>query len=68
MAVGDDDFICDKVSEADRIAKNRSSSTEIVIKDAGHFCWFEQPKQFYHSCGEWLRKQGIKKQNQEQLK
>lgn len=62
VVVGDDDFVCDKVSEADRIAKNISSSFEIVIKNAGHFCWFEQPEQFYHDCGEWLKKQGIKRQ------
>lgn len=63
VVVGDDDFICDKVSEADRIAKNISSSHEIVIKNAGHFCWFEQPEQFFHDIGEWIEKQGIKKQN-----
>jgi proline iminopeptidase len=63
VVVGDDDFICDKVSQADRIAKNISSSSEIVIKNAGHFCWFENPKQFYNDCGAWLKKQGINKQN-----
>ena len=61
VVVGDDDFVCDKVSQADRIAKNISSSSEIVIKNAGHFCWFEQPKQFYDACENWLQKQGIKK-------
>ena len=59
VVVGDDDFICDKVSQSDRIVKNIPSSYEIVIKDAGHFCWFEQPGQFYSECGSWLRKQGV---------
>ena len=62
VVVGDDDFICDKVSQADRIARDIPSSTEIVIKDAGHFCWFEQPKQFYNDCEVWLKKQGVEKQ------
>jgi len=58
--VGDDDIFCDQVSQADRISKNISSSTEIVIKDAGHFCWIEQPGQFFSECLAWLRKQSIK--------
>ena len=62
VVVGDDDFVCDKVSQADRIAKNVSSSSEIVIKNAGHFSWFEQPEQFYHDCEEWLKEQGVKRQ------
>lgn len=62
VVVGDDDFICDKISQADRIARNIPSSSEIVIKDAGHFSWFEQPKQFLDDCELWLKKQGVKKQ------
>jgi proline iminopeptidase len=62
VVVGDDDFVCDKVSQADRIAKNINSSSEFVVKNAGHFCWFEQPDQFYHDCEEWLKKQGVKRQ------
>jgi proline iminopeptidase len=63
VVVGDDDFICDKISQADRIAKNIPSSSQIVIKDAGHFSWIEQPKQFLDGCEQWLKKQGVKKQN-----
>ena len=63
VVVGDDDFVCDKVSQADRIVKNISSSTEIVIENAGHFCWFEQPGQFFRDCGNWLETKGVKKQN-----
>ena len=61
VVVGDDDFVCDKISQADRIVRNIPSSSEIVVKNAGHFCWFEQPEQFYHDCEAWLIKQGIKK-------
>jgi pimeloyl-ACP methyl ester carboxylesterase len=63
VVVGDDDFICDKISQADRIAKNIKNSTEIVIKDAGHFCWVEQPVQFFNDCESWLKKQGLREQN-----
>jgi len=62
IVVGDDDFICDKISQANRIAKNIKNSTEIVIKDAGHFSWVEQPKQFFSDCTKWLKKQGLKEQ------
>lgn len=60
VVVGDDDFICDRVSQADRIAKNISSATEIVIKDAGHFSWIEQPQPFFTDCISWLKKQRLK--------
>lgn len=63
IVVGDDDFVCNKISQADRIAKNIKNSTEIVINDAGHFCWIEQPEQFFRDCGNWLKKQGLKEQN-----
>ncbi len=60
VIVGDDDFICDKVSQADRIAKNIPSATELVIKDAGHFPWAEQPEEFDNGCSAWLKKQKLK--------
>jgi pimeloyl-ACP methyl ester carboxylesterase len=63
VVAGDDDFVCDRVSQADRIVKYIDNSTEIVIKDAGHFSWVEQPVQFYNDCGNWLKKQGLKEQN-----
>jgi pimeloyl-ACP methyl ester carboxylesterase len=62
VAVGDDDFICDKVSQGDRIAKNIPGSSELEIRDVGHFSWFEPPQQFLAGCEPWLEKQGIKKQ------
>ena len=63
VVVGDDDFVCDKVSQADRIVQHIKNSSEIVIKDAGHFCWIEQPVQFFNDCERWLKEQGLKKQN-----
>ncbi len=60
VVVGDDDLFCDKISQADRIVKNIPSSTEIVIKDAGHFCWVEQPTQFFSECTAWLKDQKLK--------
>jgi pimeloyl-ACP methyl ester carboxylesterase len=62
VIVGDDDFICPRASGADRIAKDIPNSTEIVIKDAGHFCWIEQPQQFFPACEKWLSKNGVKRQ------
>lgn len=59
IVVGDDDSFCPKVSQADRIAKNIPSSTEIVIKEAGHFPWIEQPEQFFSECEQWLKKQKL---------
>ena len=59
IVVGDDDIICDKISQSDRIAKNIPSATEIVIKDAGHFCWVEQPAQFFTDTEKWLKKQKL---------
>jgi proline iminopeptidase len=67
VVVGDDDFDCDKISQADRIAKNISTSYEIVIKDAGHFCWFEQPSRFFDAVEGWLKKQGVKQQSEAAL-
>jgi pimeloyl-ACP methyl ester carboxylesterase len=63
VVVGDDDFICDKVSQSDRIAKDIKNSHEIVIKDAGHMPWIEQPTQFFDECIQWLKNQGLKEQN-----
>jgi len=57
IIVGDDDFICDKVSQSDRIHQGIASSTLLVIRDAGHFCWIEQPEQFFFGCIAWIKAQ-----------
>ena len=59
IVVGDDDFVCNKVSEADRIHNDIPKSEEIVIKDAGHFNWVEQPTQFFADTEKWLKKQDL---------
>jgi Predicted hydrolases or acyltransferases (alpha/beta hydrolase superfamily) len=59
IIVGDDDFICDRISQADRITKNILNASEIVIKDAGHFSWIEQPTQFFIEIEKWLKKQKL---------
>lgn len=60
VVAGDDDFICDPVSQAGRIHQNIPSSTLVLIKDAGHFPWIEQPTQFFRDCTTWLKKQNLK--------
>jgi proline iminopeptidase len=62
VVVGDDDFICDRVSQADRITRNIPSADEIVIANAGHFCWFEKPGLFFPAVEGWLKKQKVKLQ------
>ena len=59
IVVGDDDFICDKVSQADRIHNKITKSDEIIIKDAGHFSWIDQPTQFFADTEKWLKKQKL---------
>jgi proline iminopeptidase len=61
--VGDDDFICDKISQTDRAVKKVPTSYEIVIKDAGHFPWIEQSQQFFDQSAEWLIKQNLVQHN-----
>jgi len=56
VITGDDDFICDKVSQADRIHANIASSDLIVVKDSGHFPWIEQPSQFFSETLQWVKK------------
>ncbi len=59
IIVGDDDFICDKTSQADRAVKFMPTSTELVIRDSGHFPWIEQPQQFFDQTTAWLTKQKL---------
>lgn len=54
VVVGDDDFICDPVSQAARIVERITGSTLAVIEDSGHVPWAEQPERFAAACDEWL--------------
>lgn len=62
VVTSDDDFIADKISQGDRIHKNIPDSDEIVIKDAGHFSWVEQPAQFFDEVTKWLQMQKLNPQ------
>ena len=63
VLVGDDDFICDQKSQADRIVKNINDAIKITVPNAGHFSWYENPKVFYGKLGNWLLKHNVKKQD-----
>lgn len=62
VLAGDDDFICNTVSQGDRIHENIPGSDEIIIKKAGHFAWVEQPAQFFDEVISWLKKQNLAEQ------
>lgn len=55
VIAGDDDFICDPVTQAARIAARVPDSTLEVIPDCGHVPWIEQPDAFDRVCDGWLR-------------
>lgn len=57
---GDDDFICDSVSQAERIHDSIKSSTLAIVKDSGHMPWIEQPEQFATACESWFKAQQLK--------
>jgi proline iminopeptidase len=54
---GDDDFICDHISQATRIHKEIKSSELAIIHNSGHLPWKEQPAAFDKACSAWIRKQ-----------
>ncbi|GAB3605168.1 alpha/beta fold hydrolase [Conyzicola nivalis] len=54
IIVGDDDFICDPVSQGARIHERVRDSTLAVIHACGHVPWIEQPSEFDRVCDEWL--------------
>ncbi|MFN8432077.1 MAG: alpha/beta hydrolase [Spirosomataceae bacterium] len=55
VIVGDDDFICDQVSHASRIHKGIKKSHLLVVKNAGHFIWIEQPEAFFGEINNWMK-------------
>ncbi|WP_121809282.1 alpha/beta fold hydrolase [Mucilaginibacter kameinonensis] len=61
IIVGDDDFICDPVSQAARIRANIANSKLAVISNCGHMPWIEQPAEFYEQCETWFSEQQLKK-------
>ena len=59
VITGDDDFFSGK-SAADRIISQMKPATELIIKDAGHLCWIEQPDAFFTASSKWLMEQNVK--------
>ena len=53
VVVGSHDFICSPL-HAHRLHMGIAGSKLILIEKAGHFCWFEQPDQFFSKVKEGL--------------
>lgn len=56
---GDDDFICDHISQSDRIHGQIKSSELVILKNCGHMLWIEQPEAFNSAFEDWFRKQHL---------
>jgi proline iminopeptidase len=54
VIVGDDDFICDPVSQAQRIHDRVPGSALEVVPGSGHVPWIEQPALFDRAVDRWL--------------
>jgi proline iminopeptidase len=61
VIVGDDDFICDPVSQGARIHDRIAGSKLVIINNCGHMPWVEQPGEFYTQCEIWFKEQNLKK-------
>ena len=60
IIVGNDDFICPP-SAAEYLHREIPYSKLLVIENAGHFPWLEQPQQFFGGIGTFLPKLGYHK-------
>jgi proline iminopeptidase len=56
---GDDDFICDHVSQSDRLHRLIPSSKLVLLKDCGHMLWAEQPMAFNAAFNNWFKEVGL---------
>lgn len=54
VITGDDDFICDHISQANRINAHLQNSTLLIIENSGHFPWIEQKTVFFEGIDSWL--------------
>ncbi|SHN36995.1 alpha/beta fold hydrolase [Chitinophaga sp. CF418] len=59
VVVGDGDFICGVESEAKRIHARIPTSQLVIVKNAGHLPWIEQPGAFYKAFEQWAKAQHI---------
>lgn len=57
VIVGDDDFICPP-SAAEYLHREIPNSKLLVIENAGHFPWLEQPQEFFDGIRTFLPKLG----------
>jgi proline iminopeptidase len=62
VVVGEDDFICPPPA-AEYFHKEIVGSKLLVIENAGHFPWLEQPEQFFGGIGVFLPKLGFRKED-----
>jgi proline iminopeptidase len=54
LIVGEDDYICDPISQSQRIHEAIASSTLVLIEESGHMPWIEQPTAFAAACEQWF--------------
>jgi len=59
IIVGDDDNLCDPVSQGERMHASLPSSELEIIKDCGHIPWVEQPEAFDAVSTAWLEKLNV---------
>ncbi len=57
VIVGNDDFVCPP-SAAEYLHREITNSKLLVIENAGHFPWLEQPEQFFDGIRSFLPKLG----------
>lgn len=55
IIVGEDDFICDPISQGIRMNESIKSSRLEIIKESGHMPWIEQPELFNLVCEDWFK-------------
>jgi len=54
IIVGEDDFICDPLSQGLRMNERIKSSHLEIIIESGHMPWIEQPELFNSTCEAWF--------------
>lgn len=54
-----DDFYYGPEAHAKRIHQHIPSAQLVVINDAGHFPWIEQPAEFFNAFTSWIKRQGL---------
>jgi pimeloyl-ACP methyl ester carboxylesterase len=59
ILVGDDDVVCDAISQAVRIYQHIPRANIAIITNAGHFPWLEQPAAFNAACEAWIKEKKI---------